>query len=48
MIFLVDRVRLGQSLLPLDLFGMSLEFLMYAIVLFGFHIFDRSPSPAGR
>ena len=43
MIFVLDRVHLGQSLLPLDLFGMTLEFLMYAIVLFGFRIFDPIP-----
>ncbi|MGE5251790.1 MAG: ATP-binding protein, partial [Bacteroidota bacterium] len=40
---LLDRAKLVQSLLPLDLFGMSLEFLMYAITLFGFRIFDPIP-----
>jgi PAS domain-containing protein len=43
MIFLLDRVHLVQSLLPFDLLGMSLEFLMYAIVLFGFRILDPIP-----
>jgi hypothetical protein len=55
MIFLLDRTHLVQSPLPLDLLGMSVEFLMYAIVLFGFRIFDPIPlarqtaiSSAGR
>jgi len=43
MIFLLDRASLVQSPLPLDLFGMSLEFLMYAIVLLGFRILDPLP-----
>jgi PAS domain S-box-containing protein len=43
MIFLLDRAHLVQSHLPLDLFGVSLEFLMYAIVLFGFRILDPIP-----
>jgi PAS domain-containing protein len=43
MIFLLDRTHLVQSPLPLDLLGMSLEFLMYAIVLFGFRILDPIP-----
>jgi PAS domain S-box-containing protein len=43
MIFMMDRAHLVQSLLPLDLVGMSLEFLMYAIVLFGFRILDPMP-----
>jgi PAS domain S-box-containing protein len=43
MIFLLDRVHLVQSILPLDLLGMSLEFLVYAIILFGFRIFDPIP-----
>ncbi len=40
MIFMMDRANLVPTLLPLDLLGMSLEFLMYAIVLFGFRILD--------
>jgi PAS domain S-box-containing protein len=43
MIFLLDRANLVPSLLPFDLLGMSLEFLMYAIALFGFSIFDPIP-----
>lgn len=42
-LFLLDKVAHLQFLLPLDLFGMSFEFLMYAIVLFGFRIFDPIP-----
>jgi PAS domain S-box-containing protein len=39
-LWLLDRIGPLQSALPLDLLGISFEFLMYAIALFGFHIFD--------
>jgi len=40
MLFLLERIYLLRSVPPLDLLGMSFEFLMYAIALFGFRIFD--------
>jgi len=43
MLFLLERVYLLRSVPPLDLLGMSFEFLMYAIALFGFRIFDPIP-----
>jgi signal transduction histidine kinase len=43
MLFLLERVNLLRSIPPLDLLGMSFEFLMYAIALFGFRIFDPIP-----
>jgi PAS domain S-box-containing protein len=42
-LFLMERVFLLRSVPPLDLLGMSFEFLMYAIALFGFRIFDPIP-----
>lgn len=42
-LFLLERVYLLRSVPPLDLLGMSFEFLMYAIVLFGFRILDPIP-----
>jgi PAS domain S-box-containing protein len=39
-LFLLERVYFLDSAPPLDLLGMSFEFLMYAIALFGFRIFD--------
>jgi signal transduction histidine kinase len=36
----LDRLITHWSALPLDLLGISFEFLMYAMALFGFHIFD--------
>ena len=41
--FLAERLNLLQSILPIDLLGMSLEFLMYAIALFAFQILDPIP-----
>jgi PAS domain S-box-containing protein len=43
MLFLLERVYLLRSVPPLDLLGMSFEFLMYALALFGFRIFDPIP-----
>jgi len=43
MLFLLERIYLLRSVPPLDLLGMSFEFLMYAIALFGFRIFDPIP-----
>jgi len=43
MLFLLERVYLLRSVPPLDLLGMSFEFLMYAIALFGLRIFDPIP-----
>jgi len=42
-LFMIDRFYPTNSVLPLDLLGMSFEFLMYAIVLFGFRILDPIP-----
>jgi signal transduction histidine kinase len=42
-LFLIDRFYIPNSFLPLDLLGMSFEFLVYAIVLFGFRILDPIP-----
>jgi PAS domain S-box-containing protein len=42
-LFLLERVYFFRSVPPLDLLGMSFEFLMYAIALFGFRIFDPIP-----
>jgi signal transduction histidine kinase len=39
-LWMLDRLIPHWSALPLDLLGISFEFLMYAIALFGFHIFD--------
>jgi PAS domain S-box-containing protein len=43
LLFLLERVYLLRSVPPIDLLGMSFEFLMYAIALFGFRIFDPIP-----
>lgn len=43
MLFMVDRAKLVPSPLPLDLLGMSLEFFLYSVVLFGFRILDPMP-----
>jgi PAS domain S-box-containing protein len=43
LLFLLERIYLLRSVPPLDLLGMSFEFLMYAIALFGFRIFDPIP-----
>jgi len=43
MLFLLERVYFLRSAPPLDLLGMSFEFLMYAIALFGFRLFDPIP-----
>jgi PAS domain S-box-containing protein len=43
MLFLLERVYFFRSVPPLDLLGLSFEFLMYAIALFGFRIFDPIP-----
>lgn len=43
LIFLLERAHLVQSPLPLDLIGMSLEYSIYAVVLFGFRILDPMP-----
>jgi PAS domain S-box-containing protein len=40
LLYLLDRTDILHSALPLGLFGMTFEFLMYAIALFGFRIFD--------
>ena len=40
LLYLLERADLLHSVLPLDMLGMSFEFLMYAIVLFGFRILD--------
>lgn len=42
-LFLIDRFYISNSVLPLDLLGMSFEFLMYTIVLSGFRILDPIP-----
>jgi len=42
-LFLIDRFYTSNSVIPLDLLGMSFEFLTYAIALFGFRIFDPIP-----
>jgi hypothetical protein len=46
LLFLLERANLINSILPLDLLGMAFEFLMYALALFGFHIFDPISRPA--
>ncbi len=42
-VYLLGAVDLLHSELPLDTFSLGFVFLMYAIVLFGFHIFDPVP-----
>lgn len=39
-VFLLERVDILHSILPIDVLGMGFEFLMYAVALFSFHIFD--------
>ena len=39
-VYLLDRLGVFHSDLPLGMFGMAVEFLMYTIALFGFRIFD--------
>jgi PAS domain S-box-containing protein len=39
-IYLLDKTNFIQSVLPVDLLGMTFEFLMYALALFGFRILD--------
>jgi PAS domain S-box-containing protein len=39
-VYLLQAVDLIRSNQPLDVLGMAFEFLIYAIALFGFHIFD--------
>ncbi len=43
LIFLLDRAHVVRASLPLDLIGMSLEFFIFAIVLFGFRLLDPMP-----
>jgi PAS domain-containing protein len=42
-VFLLERFDILHSILPIDVLGMGFEFLMYAIVLFGFRLFDPIP-----
>ncbi len=42
-LFLLFNSNPSISVLPLNLMGMAFEFLIYAIVLFGFRIFDPIP-----
>lgn len=39
-LYMLERTGSIHSVLPLDLLGMAFEFLMYAVALFGFRIFD--------
>ena len=39
-VYLLERIDILHSILPIDVLGMGFEFLMYAVALFGFHIFD--------
>ena len=39
-LFMLEKIYTIQFVPPLDLLGMMIEFLMYAIALFGFRIFD--------
>ncbi len=41
--FMLELTFIIQSKLPLDVMGMAFEFLMYAMALFSFHIFDPIP-----
>jgi PAS domain S-box-containing protein len=42
-LFLMDRFQTPNSVVPLDLLGMSFEFLAYALALFSFRILDPIP-----
>ena len=42
-LYLVDRFYTPNSVVPLDLLGMSFEFLIYALALSGFRILDPIP-----
>jgi len=42
-LFLIDRFQTPNSVIPLDLLGMSFEFLVYALALSGFRILDPIP-----
>jgi len=42
-IYLLEKAYILHADLPLDVLGMALEFLMYAIALFGFRILDPIP-----
>jgi len=42
-LYMMERTGLLHSILPIDLFGMAFEFLMYALALFGFRILDPIP-----
>lgn len=41
--YFLDAARILQSALPINVMGMDFEFIMYAITLFGFSIFDPIP-----
>ena len=43
MLFLLARSNLFYPILPIDMFGLTFEFLMYALALFGFRILDPIP-----
>ncbi len=42
-VFMLDTANIIHSDLPVDILGIGFLFLMYAIVLFGFRIFDPMP-----
>jgi PAS domain S-box-containing protein len=42
-IYVLEKAYILHADLPIDMFGMVFEFLMYATVLFGFHILDPIP-----
>jgi signal transduction histidine kinase len=39
-VYFLDKAEFIRAVLPAGMFGMAFEFLMYAIALFGFRIFD--------
>lgn len=41
--YMLERTGNLHSILPIDVLGMGFEFLMYAIALFGFRLFDPIP-----
>jgi PAS domain S-box-containing protein len=42
-VYLLQRFDVLHSILPVDVLGVGFEFLMYAVALFGFRIFDPVP-----
>ncbi len=40
LLYMLERIGLLHSILPIDLLGLAFEFLMYGLALFGFRIFD--------